>query len=1232
MDDDNHRLLTVLQWNINGVRGRKAYLEVFLAHHQVDICLLQETRHCHEVPVSIRGYQVFSLAPEGRGRGLITLVRDDIPASRLSTRVNCGEEVETLGVNITLRDTSLLTVNLYRPAASSLELDEVFTDASERLLLIGGDFNAHHPVLSSTSPRNAAGVAVADALAASPGMQLLNSSTPTHVRGGILDLTFISKVLVPHISWAVMENIASDHFGIITTLDLPLLPPTPPPPPRWILDKADWPKFLRLMEDWASIDHQLTLDDMAEEFAEAVIQAANAAIPKSSHTRSSRRMQWCYSPEVGRLRHQLNQAKRAFRRSRTPTNLAILQEVAQAVKEQLATIRTEKWLEWCQEVTAHTSTSDIWRWLRRVAGKRRERPPSVVHPVTEANRLAVLFATRAAPSTLPPDVQDALLEHYEMRQRLITEACSRPSDLDTPITLNELRAAHKEGKDTAPGHDGVTYSLLSRMGPAAELSLLQLYNMSLTAGRVPKTWKRQITVPIPKRGDMTNPRPISLLSCINKVMERVLLPRLQHKVGPLASNVYAFSKGVGTQECITDMLSHIGRGPALAVFVDLDKAYERVNPTVILYLLAQYGVSGRTLQWLADYLTDRSSQVRLQGTLSGEVAVVAGTPQGSILSPFLFNLIIHELAQMDLPGEVRMFCYADDLAFTAVGSTRVADLANALDVVSAKCRELGLLINPTKSTAMAIRCARPDQPVSLGGVALGWEATHCYLGILIDDKLTFDAEVDYLRTRAAARSQPLRYLTGLRAGANQTVLQKFYMAAVRSLVDYAAPSLVRLTERQRKKLEVIQNNALRPILGAPIWAKVHALRLETGCHSLQARVTFRICGIATKALSSGRPSIFGDGLRDVLTRPPARPGIRFYQNAVASHLRRVGATLLALELTPDIPPNYCPSRPPWQQVAIQSTSVLLPRPKALCSPQDIDDAVRIFFNSIDLSSGDHLFTDGSVNETLGTAGVAYVWRDVHHSWSISAPCSSTFAELVAIRQAMRAAVVGTSNVTIYTDSKAARAAVLQKTPKSHIAVTSEIRHLADRMAWNGRSVTIAWIPGHAGVAPNVRADVIARAATHIPHVTLRTPLQRSMVTGKVRASLQTCQESDYQGELRLGSPSLQWWTTATERRPTPVDKYTPRWVATIISRLRIGYKCSWEVVERSTRDCSICGADTSEALWHYLLDCPNTQVLRHGRPPIVGLTRAAAAAVTARHVVDHISTHMDFLKQVPPPR
>ena len=106
----------------------------------------------------------------------------------------------------------------------------------------------------------------------------------------------------------------------------------------------------------------------------------------------------------------------------------------------------------------------------------------------------------------------------------------------------------------------------------------------------------------------------------------------------------------------------------------------------------------------------------------------------------------------------------------------------------------------------------------------------------VDSGLTFTTQVTYLRDRTEARTNVMRAMTRTSAGATFSVLRLFYVQAVRALVDYSAPVLVTLSRSQQKRMEVIQNQAMRTMLGAPRWTASCAMQAETQLVPLATRV------------------------------------------------------------------------------------------------------------------------------------------------------------------------------------------------------------------------------------------------------------------------------------------------------------------------------------------------------------------------------------------------------------
>ena len=166
-------------------------------------------------------------------------------------------------------------------------------------------------------------------------------------------------------------------------------------------------------------------------------------------------------------------------------------------------------------------------------------------------------------------------------------------------------------------------------------------------GKVPSKWKQANVTPILKKDDpseVSNCRPISLLSTVGKVLEKIVHKRIfnffqeNHVITTLQSG---FVPGDSTVNQLTDLYNTfcqaLDEGKEVrAIFCDISKAFDRVWHKGLLYKLSSVGISGSLLQWFTDYLNNRKQRVVLPGTASGWTSIKAGVPQGSILGPLLF--------------------------------------------------------------------------------------------------------------------------------------------------------------------------------------------------------------------------------------------------------------------------------------------------------------------------------------------------------------------------------------------------------------------------------------------------------------------------------------------------------------------------------------------------------------------------------------------------------------------
>ena len=139
-----------------------------------------------------------------------------------------------------------------------------------------------------------------------------------------------------------------------------------------------------------------------------------------------------------------------------------------------------------------------------------------------------------------------------------------------------------------------------------KLQFLKLCNQSWDEGKLPKKWKAAKLIPIPKKDG--NFRPISLITVMSKVCEKMVLNRLRWNAQPVNIFSLGFRNKVGIQDAIATVVSHITKGDvyrkkhsAALTLIDIEKAFEMISPTVVLHALANAGIGGKMLSWIHDF-------------------------------------------------------------------------------------------------------------------------------------------------------------------------------------------------------------------------------------------------------------------------------------------------------------------------------------------------------------------------------------------------------------------------------------------------------------------------------------------------------------------------------------------------------------------------------------------------------------------------------------------------------
>ena len=203
--------------------------------------------------------------------------------------------------------------------------------------------------------------------------------------------------------------------------------------------------------------------------------------------------------------------------------------------------------------------------------------------------------------------------------------------------------------------------------------LLDFFEACWESGAMPKAWKEAQVIAIHKEGkprkDPNSYRPISLTPHLGKVYERIIKTRLEfylEKHGIIPVCQAGFRKGRSCTDHIVKLTAHMRKAISsnrtmLATFFDVKRAFDTVWHSKLLDKLGKIGVSGRMYKFIASFLSNRSLQVKIGQSFSKEHFLDMGVPQGSVIAPTLFSIMLHDITTLDLDGAV-LSQFADDIA------------------------------------------------------------------------------------------------------------------------------------------------------------------------------------------------------------------------------------------------------------------------------------------------------------------------------------------------------------------------------------------------------------------------------------------------------------------------------------------------------------------------------------------------------------------------------------------
>ncbi|CAH2064889.1 unnamed protein product, partial [Iphiclides podalirius] len=432
---------------------------------------------------------------------------------------------------------------------------------------------------------------------------------------------------------------------------------------------------------------------------------------------------------------------------------------------------------------------------------------------------------------------DLIASLFAHNSRLDPGSNTPPSLPHCETSITEVRIKNREvlkalrslDVKKAYGPDGIPALVLKACAPELSPVLTRLFRLSFETGVVPKSWKLANVQPIPKKGSRADPanyRPISITSILCKTMERILNARLMAYLEQndlLSDRQYGFRRNRSTGDLLV-YATHLwgealeNNGEALAVSLDISKAFDRVWHASLLSKLPAYGISPGLIGWVKDFLSERSLRVVVEGCSSEPLTTSAGVPQESVLSATLFLLHINDLL---MPG----IGYADDstvveryqpslrISRDYIQSEReamVERLNLTLQAVSERGDANLVRFNASKTQACLFSAKRSPSNLAptFQNVSLEYTDRLRLLGVEISSNLNFGR---FIESKARAAARKLGVLAKVRRYFTPGQLLTLYKAQVRSCVEFCCHIWAGATKCHLAALDSMERRAERLI-------------------------------------------------------------------------------------------------------------------------------------------------------------------------------------------------------------------------------------------------------------------------------------------------------------------------------------------------------------------------------------------------------------------------------------
>ena len=464
-----------------------------------------------------------------------------------------------------------------------------------------------------------------------------------------------------------------------------------------------------------------------------------------------------------------------------------------------------------------------------------ENGTTVNDPKKQSDILNSFFASKSTvpgSNDEPPDLPDKDINSY------FSQINTSPIQISKTIR-NCLKKSHLS-------HCGIPGKFLSLIATPISFSLSRLLNNHFENGLFPDIWKLSHITSIWKqkglKSDKTNYRPISLLPTLSKICESVIHNGLlSHCIDNnlITHRQAAYLKGDSTINQLLYIIHKIRLSWTKGcithgIFLDVRAAFDKVWHKGLIAKLKQNGVTGKVLELLTSYLTNRRQIVVVDGVKSKEKSVLAGVPQGSRLGPLLFILYINDITE-NIESDILVFADDTSLLCTAKDVNQTNEILNRdLAKISSWAQKWKVEFNAEKSKNIIFsrKHIEMSPPIWYNNEKIDRVYSIKHLGLNITHNLNWDKQIHETCMRANRKLAVLRRVKYLK----RSTLDLLYKLTVRSIIDYGLVVYYQsLNITDKAKFDKIQYSAAKLVTGTLHYSNRDKLNFELGWETIQVR-------------------------------------------------------------------------------------------------------------------------------------------------------------------------------------------------------------------------------------------------------------------------------------------------------------------------------------------------------------------------------------------------------------